>query len=217
MPFVNVRLLEMRTDERRSFVNKLMLDGVTTSNLIPVSHDIDGPGLLRCKRIWQFAVARQDGECLTLLLVKRIVFAPNRALGRCSLPLDWFASDRLTREWFPLTNTDGGAGLKAMLLLDVHIATAPVKPFSAPFSSLRVVPTWARPVEAYAECPAPPQLIFVVPHGMAPESSLRCPTVELVPRDGGWGQSNGAFYPSVEITGLAGSGHKALGVPPVLA
>jgi hypothetical protein len=204
MAVLHARVLEVRTDEWYGWINKLMLYGETTSNPMRVSHDVKHGHIARCVRPWRFSIPHQAGESLVFLFMRRIVFGPNRLLGRCTLPLDWFPPNQVVREWFPMTDTyaPGTAPVKTMLLLDVHIDELKAGKFKAPFATLRIVPTWVRPADEGTECPAPPQVIFVLPPG-----AVQFPAAQES-RGSSWaapqaaGSSGQAFYPSVGVTPL---------------
>lgn len=184
-----------------------MLYVETTSNPVRVERDVKDGAVVHCPGSWTFQVPNQSSESLIFLLMKRIIFGPNRAIGRCSLPLDWFPPNRVVREWFPMTATAGGetGAVKTMLLLDVHIAERKAKRFKAPFATLRIVPTWIRPVDEGTECPAPPQVIFVLQPGEMPPGAVPCPVQQS------FGEGRNAaglydqeYYPSVGVTPLSG-------------
>jgi hypothetical protein len=113
--------------------------------------------------------------------------------------------NRVVREWFPMTDSAGpeSGPVKTMLLLDVHIDDRKAGKFKAAFATLRIVPTWVRPPDDDAECPAPPQMIFVLQEPLPPTA------FPIAPQPGGWavphtsGLYDQAFYPSVDVTALS--------------
>jgi hypothetical protein len=126
-----------------------------------------------------------------------------------------------------------------MLLLDVHVDARRAGRFKAAFSNLRVVPTWPRPVDDRTECPAPPQVIFVVPETdgrdatrYAPVATIQYPTAEMLAgrppapeyhtTQPGWssvayGQQGLPYYPSVGITAVRGPSMRNSDIPPVFS
>jgi hypothetical protein len=157
MPVVHLRLLELRTEHRSSTVNKLMISAQTTSLASR------RPSFRRSKS-WNFTVQHQHNENIILTLTKRIIFGPNRVLSRCSLPLEWFPTNCVVREWFPMTagSSDGYSATKTMIRLDIHVNDRRAGKFKAAFANLRVIPNWPRPLDAHVNPPAPPQVVFVV-------------------------------------------------------
>jgi hypothetical protein len=55
-----------------------------------------------------------------------------------------------------------GSDIGATLQIDVHVDTRRAEEFMVAFSNLRVIPTWPRPPDREIDCPAPPQVIYVV-------------------------------------------------------
>jgi hypothetical protein len=189
MPTLHIRVVNFRTEERYSRLNKLLLYSETNSNPTLLERQITSGRVFHFSTPWVFTIPRQITESVSFLLMKRIIFGPNRLIGRCTLPLDWFPTNHVVREWFPMTNGYGpdGAPTKAMLLLDVHVDARGAQPFRAAFSNLRVIPTWTRPLDDRTECPAPPQVIFVVPQTdgegttrYAPVATIQYPTAEML-------------------------------------
>jgi hypothetical protein len=66
-------------------------------------------------------------------------------VARGSLPLEWFPSDQVVEDWFPLkTIPEYPNGL--MVLIQIHIVKRfALPPFSAPPGRLLVLPAWDRP------------------------------------------------------------------------
>jgi hypothetical protein len=125
-----------------------------------------------------------------------------------------------------------------MLCLDVHVDARGAGKFKAAFSNLRIVPTWAKPGNVRTECPAPPQVIFVVPQRegedvirYAPVATIQYPTramlapanpfpvqrqqpqVQVQPQ--AHPESQTVFYPSVGITDLSAESTGRSDIPPV--
>jgi hypothetical protein len=164
MPRVHIRVLELRTDAPKSRINKLFLYAETTSSPTRERRNVKGNAVLTGSASWTMTVPRQTNEQIGLMLTKRIIFGSNRVIGRCVLPLEWFPTNHVLREWFPMT-ADGSMTCpnpKAHVLLDVHVEHRGVGKFRAAFSTLRVIPSWSKPANADVECPAPPQVVFVV-------------------------------------------------------
>jgi hypothetical protein len=161
---VFVRVLELRTEETHSRLNKLLFIAETRSSQKSVQQAVSGTNFLTCSRCWEFSIPSQASETLSLTLEKRRIFSRNKLVGRCVLPMSWFPTHRVVREWFPMVNdlSPAATDSSTMVLLDVHVDNQKVKKFKAAFSNLRVIPTWQRPVDQSAECPAPPQVIYVI-------------------------------------------------------
>jgi hypothetical protein len=214
----------MRTSEHHGGFNSLALYAETTSNRSQVKRRLSGP-LLHSDGSWHFRVPRLTGESLSLLLMKRILFGSNRNVARLILPLEWFPTNRMVREWFQMTNLYGrdGAPEKATILLDVHPEAHGAAPFQAAFSNLRIIPTWPRPEESARECPAPPQVIFVVAEEDRGEThyvavgTMQYPTQQMLrgsmPPEQYYSQN---YYPSVGIASLSGAMPVDIDVPDVL-
>lgn len=114
-------------------------------------------------------------------------------VGKVVIPLKWFPRRKVVREWFPLTSAgklkktlmdningltnsnqnkpmdrnqeieynDGSESL--MLLLDIHLAKKNEKPFMAPFSAMKVLPSWKKPLLLQgSEFPPVPTTSYIV-------------------------------------------------------
>jgi hypothetical protein len=186
-----VRVLDLRADEKHSKVNKLRLVAETRTCKKPVRLDVQGDALLTVESHWKFSISSQSAETLSLELRKRCLLRSDKLVGKCILPLAWFPTNHVVREWFPMTleNQTEGLDAKTMILLDVHVDAQGAKKFKAAFSNLRVIPTWMRPADQFSECPAPPQVIFVIQEHGASQASGEQPRYVPV---------GSAQYPSVE-------------------
>jgi hypothetical protein len=161
MAVAHIRVLEVRTLER---MQKLVLYMETRSSTSVQESGVTGNIHMKCSRHWHFSIPSQMSECLSLTLKKRRFFGANRRVAQCALPLDWFPTNRVVREWFPMTlgQYQMGAEVPVMILMDIHIDTRSAKAFRAAFANLRVVPNWPRPDNG-RNSPAPPQVVYVVP------------------------------------------------------
>jgi hypothetical protein len=163
-----VRVLEIRTPETGSFVNKLIIAAQISSAPDWERQRVVGTALRRCDATWKFQITHHDNEQFVLALERRRIFSRNDELAACSLPLNWFPVDRVVRDWFPMIETgtplapDGSS--RTMVLLDVHLDSRKVKEFHASFAPLRVIATWPRPCDEFTECAAPKQIFIVVNH-----------------------------------------------------
>jgi hypothetical protein len=164
MTTVHVRVVELRTSEAHTRINKLLLFFETRSSPKPFRGDVEVGTPLHCEGAWTFSVLNQSSEFLAITLKRRRFFSADEVIAKCVLPLTWFATNRMVREWFPMVNESdqSGADLRAMIRLDVHIDTRFAEQFMAAFANLRVIPTWARPSENEDASPAPPQVVYVV-------------------------------------------------------
>jgi hypothetical protein len=235
MPRVHIQLLELHTDEKNGIVNRLWLFADASCDAARHLRKVKKQHVLQCTAPWTFKVPHQANEQINMLLMKRIVFGPNRAIGRCVLPLDWFPTNRVVREWFPMTfDASAPTDVTTWLLLDVHVEDRKIPKFQAAFANLRIIPTWPRPVDSNVECIAPPQVVFVLPQQTAdgemqyaPVAVAQYPSPEVFQTAGVSGQtydSTAAWlpvpgeysYPSVRLT--LGSGGSQIGdIPPLLS
>jgi hypothetical protein len=177
MSQVYVRVLELRTDETHSRLNKLILFAETRSSKKTLHQAVHGDTFLKADGFWKFQIPSQTNESLNIALKKRHIFSPNKVIGRCILPMAWFPTNRVVREWYPMIeeNQPQGSDSGTMILLDIHVDTKKAKKFKAAFSNLRVIPTWQRPVDQFAECPAPPQVIYVIQDQLQPQGPAQPP------------------------------------------
>jgi hypothetical protein len=164
MTVVHVRVLEIRTSETHTRVNKLLLFFESRSTPKAFRGDVRGEGFLQCDGTWKFHVLNQSSEFLAISLKRRHFFTADDAVAKCTLPLTWFPTNCMVREWFPMVreNDPSSTDIRAMIHLEVHVETRGAEPFMVAFSNLRVVPTWPRPNDPGEECPAPPQVVYVV-------------------------------------------------------
>ena len=163
---VYVRCLEIRTDEREKGLNKLLLTVETSGLGRPSDGVISSSGDIKtCKKVWQTSSLAQGQDNLIITLKKRCIFSANKPLAKCVLPLSWFPTNKIVRDWFPLQPSDAGDEFYAntYVLMDVHVENRGVKRFMTEFSNLRVIPSWPRPEGADTDFPAPPQVMVVVP------------------------------------------------------
>jgi hypothetical protein len=164
MTTVHVRVTELRTSEPHSFANRLLLLFETRGSQKPKLGKVSGDSFLNCDGTWTFTIGNQTNEFLSVTLQRRHFFTANDAIAKCVLPLSWFPTNRMVREWFPMVRDSdaSGADIRATIQIDVHVDTRAADPFMVAFSNLRVIPTWPRPPDHDTECPAPPQVIYVV-------------------------------------------------------
>jgi hypothetical protein len=164
MTLLHIRVLELRTNEAHTRMNKLLLLFETRSSNRSFRGDVRGEGFLQCDGVWTFSVLNQSSESLAISLKRRRFFTSDDAIAKCALPLTWFPTNHMVREWFPMVadNDPAGSDIRAMIQLDVHVDTRAAAQFMAAFSNLRIVPSWPRPSDPGDESPAPPQVVFVV-------------------------------------------------------
>jgi hypothetical protein len=209
MTDVLVRVLELRTEEHHSALNNLRFSAETRSSKRPLESKVQGGTFLKAAGSWKFSIPSQTSEMLSIILTKRRIFSRNKVVGRCVLPLAWFPTNYVVREWFPMINDLDPPGTDAttMILLDVHVDTRRCRRFRAAFSNLRVIPTWHRPAGQFSECPAPPQVIYVIqepnlapgePPRYLPVGSAQYPSPQLI--------QFGAPPPPPQFAGLQGPG-----------
>jgi hypothetical protein len=148
-----------------------------------VRRDVRTRLFLTCDDAWKFAVSRYSGETFTMRLVKRHFFSPNRSIGGCTIPLEWFPMNRVVRDWFPITDGEyiDNENPRNIVLLDVHVASRKAKPFNGTFARLQIFPTWRRPIDPDVECPEIPPLILVVREEQPAQAGSRYLTVGIIP------------------------------------
>jgi hypothetical protein len=203
MPALYVRVLEVRTDEQHDFINKLMVTVESESTQKQIRHAVTGRRLLRCDATWKFKLRAQPNGDIRIALTKRRVIGSDKEIGKCSLPLDWFPINQIVRDWFPLheeKNEPEGQDARHWLLIDVHVNCRGNRQFSTSFSPLKVLSTWTRPPEPYAECPVPSTMVVVIqPEDPTGNQPPRCPPIERMVEPGVPGPYSAVdppFYPS---------------------
>jgi hypothetical protein len=117
MPVVHIRLLELRTDHRSSAANKLMISAETTS---PRIQNVE----FHCAAPTQRERHPHSDEAHHLW----------------AEPLDWFPTNCVVREWFPMAtdSSEGYSSAKTMIRLDIRVNDRRAGKFQAAFSNLRV-------------------------------------------------------------------------------
>jgi hypothetical protein len=235
MPNLFVRVLEVKTVEPCELLHKMFVFGESSSSKKELRSPVVGDRLLKCEGFWTFDLAERADESLTITLQKRNIFSPNKVVGTAIIPLEWFPPNKVVREWFPLVEDSQPQGTDSpnMILLDVHLDSKASKRFKSVYSHLRVIPTWHRPVDELAECPAPPQVIYVIQDGFTPGNAN--PGMMMSPpgqmgyggsqppqwaEGGNWtgstlGSQPSIVYPAVSIQGAPGFGEGD--IPPVFA
>jgi len=173
-------------------------------------HAVSGfKGIPQCKDTWRFNTSIHSDDNLNVYLSKKRVFAVDKPIAKCSLPLGWFATNRIVRDWFPLTEENEPEGRNPIhwILMDVHINAHQDRAFSANFAPLTVNTTWARPGDDYVECPVPaPLFVCPAPMGNQMFRYQQPRTDDGIPP---LAQSEHAYYPQAAL-----SDEPAFGMPP---
>jgi len=233
MAYVYVRVVELRTNVAPGYRKKLLIAIELGSNHKSIKKDVKARRILYCEAFWKFSISSQATETFTVCLEKHNIFSPNRPLGGCTIPLEWFPSNRIVRDWFPIIDGEyvEGEDPPHMVLLDVHITTRKSSPFSSRFSRLQVFPTWKRPVDNNVECPALPQIVLVTAPQEGPQANResRYLTVGIMPTPSAreWQQFPQPIQSVPEIAGWPVFGSSCYltvpiqftedGMPPVIA
>jgi hypothetical protein len=100
-------------------------------------------GTLSCADFVELAAGCRYGSLMSILL--KTNNAASTEIARTHLPLDWFPSDQVCTDWFPMKAVPAYPnGL--MVQITTHIIKRfPLPPFSAPPGRLLVLPAWPRP------------------------------------------------------------------------
>lgn len=100
------------------------------------------------KCVWSMEIKKDfDRTSLELILKHHKLLGGESEYGRLQLPLKWFPSNAVVKDWFPISSkfVTGTDGQQMMFNLAVHLSESSVSPFSAPAGSLLVAPAWNRP------------------------------------------------------------------------
>lgn len=160
MTDIYVRILDVITNEKESGLNKLLVS-IGTSRSRGEKVAIHNTKLL--SKVWFLSTNDQAIDSLAITLEKRCVLSKNKELAKCVMPLDWFPTNKIVRDWFPLQRTSGKSeSITTYILMDIHLENRKVSRFSVPFSNMRIIPSWNRP-KANTVVLAPPQVILVAP------------------------------------------------------
>lgn len=159
---VNYFFVNFYTNNKPYEVQKLSIDIAQKNSQV----------LSSCSKSISLDVDNQLQSQLCIQLKRHRMLISDDDVGKVVIPLKWFPRRKVVREWFPLTSAgklkktlmdnihdlqgnpqtrdvqpeinDGSE--KLMLLLDIHIAKNKEKAFDAPFSSMRVLPSWKKPL-----------------------------------------------------------------------
>lgn len=166
MPVLNIRIVELMTKERRSSINYLYTfvhTSDTQNKMIKLRITTNKKGnVLVCEKQISFKIEYQSDNYLYFDFKRHRMLISDDLLGRLVLPLDWFPTNYVVREWFPISK-QGKGNEEAMILLDIHVDHRNVQPFMAPFSTMKVIPSWERPrLTENAEVAANPPVVYVI-------------------------------------------------------
>lgn len=166
MPVLNIRIVELMTKERRSSINYLYTfvhTSDTQNKMVKLKITTNKKGnVLVCEKQISFKIEYQSDNYLYFDFKRHRMLISDDLLGRLVLPLDWFPTNYVVREWFPISK-QGKGNEEAMILLDIHVDHRNVQPFMAPFSTMKVIPSWERPkLTENAEVAANPPVVYVI-------------------------------------------------------
>ncbi|KAK8896123.1 hypothetical protein M9Y10_014016 [Tritrichomonas musculus] len=166
MPVLNIRIVELMTQEKKSAINYLHFLTHTNDNpnkIIKMKITTNKKGNVQiCEKPISLNIGIQKNNFIHMDFKRHRMLISDDLLGRVVLPLDWFPTNHVVREWFPISKKARGV-CDTMILLDVHVDSRNVQPFMAPFATLKVVPSWQRPTLCEnSEIVVNPPVIYVI-------------------------------------------------------
>lgn len=181
MKTLNIRVIELICSEKLSSTNSFQvcchtsLDLDKISKIKILSNDKDSSAGYKGDKPIQFEIPTQKEEFIYVYLKRHRLLLKDEVLGKLSLPMSWFPTNHIVREWFPFKASpvakDGG-----MILLDVHFDARNVNPFMAPFAALRVYPNWTRPtLTENADYPIIPPIVYIIPSTISNQNAQPTP------------------------------------------
>lgn len=165
MPTLNIRIVELLTQEKHTSINSfhVLLHTSNHPNKITkmkITSNKNG-NVLHCEKNVSLFIPNQIGNYIYLDLKRYHFVISDDLIGQLVLPLDWFPTNHVVREWFPFVQSGNFMG--GMILLDIHVDARNVDPFMAPFTALRVFPCWKRPTLCEnSEIPIIPPIVYIV-------------------------------------------------------
>lgn len=167
MMALNFKIIELITEEKRSSVNHLYVNvrksegpNVKLTKLKMLTNKKNNN--LRNDKTVTFDLATQNNMFLYLEIKRHRVIVSDDLIGKLTLPLEWFPTNHVVREWFPFKQASK-KNKSVMILLDIHVDARKVPPFMAPFATLRVLPCWKRPTQTEnVDFPVHPPMVYVL-------------------------------------------------------
>lgn len=145
---LNIRIVELLSKEKRTSINFLYFLTHTTGNehkeaKMKITTNKSGK-ILICEKPIAFNIESQLNNTIYMNFKRHRFIISDDLIGEVVLPLNWFPSNHIVREWFPIvTKNNGHSG--GMVLLDIHVDCRGADPFMAPFAHLNIRPTWRNP------------------------------------------------------------------------
>lgn len=165
MPSIHIRIIELLTKEKHSSINSFHVLAHASSNptqvfKLKISKD-KYSNVLSGDKPSSMPIFSQINNYLCIDFKRFHLITKDDLIGQLVLPLEWFPTNHIVREWFPIQrSTDCQVG---MILLDVHIDSRNVAPFMAPFATLRVFPMWKKPTFGEnCEIPVIPPVVYII-------------------------------------------------------
>ncbi|OHS97478.1 hypothetical protein TRFO_36343 [Tritrichomonas foetus] len=122
---------------------------------------IDGKYILKGYKPARFNVKSQSSSSIFVDVKRSRFIVKDELIGNVQLPLNWFPINHIVREWYPVKGVSNVQD-DVMILLDIHIDNRGALPFMAPFASLRVLPTWTRPLlTENSDFPVIPSIVYI--------------------------------------------------------
>lgn len=160
MTQIHIRVLEIRTEETPGACHSFLVSAAT-SNITPKKSKVKGDTIKKCNYVWTYDIASQFEANLIVKMERSRMIIKDEEVAKLIVPLQWFPTNRVVRDWFPMKASDQ-THKDAFILLDVHIDDRKCEKFMAAYSTLRIFPCWNRPQDPECECPAPPQIVYVI-------------------------------------------------------
>ncbi|OHT11312.1 hypothetical protein TRFO_19294 [Tritrichomonas foetus] len=173
MTTLNIKIIELITEEKYTSMNPLQVfintsskndRGNTSYNSKITKLKIcksSAGNVLKCDKSIQYEIVTQRNSFINVELKRHRVIIADDSLGNVLLPLEWFPTNHVVREWFPIHNKN--TNKDSMILLDVHVDRRKVMPFMAPFATLRVLPCWQRPtLTEHNDFPVIPPIVYII-------------------------------------------------------
>lgn len=164
---LNIKIIELLTEEKHTSINPLNIfffcHGANNTKFFKSKITKNkNDNTLTCQKPIFYELMTQNNNDLVLELKRHRVIVSDDALGKLTLPLSWFPTNHVVREWFPFKAASKKIK-NAMVLLDIHVDSRKVTPFMAPFATLRVFPCWKRPTQTInSDFPVPPPMVYVL-------------------------------------------------------
>lgn len=167
MMTLHIKIIELLTEEKHTSMNPLniffLCNGAINTKFFKLKITKNkNDNTLQCQKAISYDLSTQNNCDLVIELKRHRVIVSDDALGKLTLPLSWFPTNHVVREWFPFKAASKKIK-SAMVLLDIHVDSRKATPFMAPFATLRVFPCWKRPTQTMnSDFPVPPPMVYVL-------------------------------------------------------